>query len=150
MNRCPKCGATGQLTLTPVFAAKPAGSYSLAGVQDKTAAVGAARLSCAACGWWATGRVDGLRVAGDGAITGGHLVIDQRPPTSSPAGHPAGDGAITGGHLVIDQRPPTSSPAGHPAGEAPTLSRDESPPRRYWSAALGRHVTIPDNEDGPR
>jgi hypothetical protein len=123
MNRCPRCRATGQLTLTPVLTAKPAGSYSLSGAQDKTAALDAAGLSCAACGWWATGRVDGLEVAGDGTITGGHLVIDQPPPTRSRDGHPAGG--------------------------APTLSHEERP-RRYWSAALGRHVTIPDNQDDPR
>jgi hypothetical protein len=60
----------------------------------------------------------------------------------------AGDGTITGGHLVIDQPPPTTSPDG-PAGKAPTSSQ-ELRPRTFWSAALGRHVTIPDNQDEPR
>jgi hypothetical protein len=124
MNLCPKCGATGQLTLTPVLAAKPAGSYSLAGTQDKTTAVDAARLSCPGCGWSATGRVERLTVAGDGTITGGHLVIDQPPPTTSGAGQPAGG--------------------------APTTPPEGSRPRGYWSAALGRYVTIPDDEDDPR
>jgi hypothetical protein len=122
MNHCPSCGATGQLTLTPVLAAKPAGGYSLAGAQAKTAAVDAARLCCAACGFTATGRIENLALAGDGTITGGHLVIDQPAPTSSPA---------------------------EPAGKAPTPSHEDRP-RRYWSAALGRHVTIPDDQDDPR
>jgi hypothetical protein len=122
MNRCPSCGATGGLTLTPALVAKPAGSYSLAGAQDKTAAVDAARLTCPACGFTATGRTENLEVAGDGTITGGHLVIDQPPPTSSPAG---------------------------PAGEAPSHSHEQRP-RRSWSAAVGRHVTIPGDEDDPR
>jgi hypothetical protein len=123
MNRCPSCGATGGLALTPVLVARPAGSYSLSGAQHKTAAVDAARLSCAACGFTATGRIEGLEVAGDGTITGGHLVIDQPPPTTPPAGPSA--------------------------GEAPTHSHEDRP-RRFWSAALGRHVTIPDNQDDPR
>ena len=123
MKPCPSCGATGGLTLTPVMVAKPAGSYSLSGAQDKTAAIDAARLSCAACGFTATGRIENLQVAGDGTITGGHLVIDQPPPNGSPGGHPA--------------------------GQTPTHSR-ENRPRRFWSDALGRHVTIPDDEDDPR
>ena len=123
MNRCPRCGATGGLTLTPVMVAKPAGSYSLAGAQDKTAAVDAARLSCAACGFTATGRTENLEVAGDGTITGGHLIIDQpRPAATSPAGSPS---------------------------QTPTHSHEDRP-RRFWSTALGRHVTIPDDEDEPR
>jgi hypothetical protein len=120
MNRCPKCGTTGGLTLTPVMVAKPAGSYSLAGAQDKTTAVDAARLSCAACGWSATGRIENLQVAGDGTITGGHLIIDQPRPV-----------------------------AASPAGQTPSHSHEDRP-RRYWSDALGRHVTIPDDEDDPR
>jgi hypothetical protein len=123
MNRCPSCGVTGQLTLTPVLVAKPAGSYSLAGAKEKTAAVDAAGLSCPACGWSATGRIENLEVAGDGTITGGHLVIDQPPPTASPAG---------------------------PAGGAPTVPVEGPRPRRSWSVALGRHVTIPGDEDDPR
>jgi hypothetical protein len=123
MNRCPSCGATRGLTLAPVLVAKPAESYSLAGAQDKTAAVDAARLCCAACGFTATGRTENLQVAGDGTITGGHLIIDQPSPTSSP-----------------DE---------HPAGQTPTVSGEDRP-RRFWSDALGRHVTIPDDEDDPR
>jgi hypothetical protein len=123
MNRCPGCGTTGGLTLTPVMVAKPAGSYSLSGAQDKTTAVEAARLCCAACGWSAIGRIENLQVAGDGTITGGHLIIDQPPPTSTPEAQSV--------------------------EEAPTVS-DEDRPRRYWSDALGRHVTIPDDEDERR
>jgi hypothetical protein len=118
MNRCPSCGATGGLTLAPVLVAKPAGSYSLAGAQDKTTAVEAARLSCPACGWSAIGRIENLQVASDGTITGGHLIIDQPRPAAT-----------------------------SPAGQTP---RYEDRPRRYWSDALGRHVTIPDHEDDPR
>ena len=123
MNRCPSCGATGGLALTPVLVTRPAGSYSLSGAQHKTAASDAARLSCAACGWSAAGRIEGLEVAGDGTITGGHLVIDQPPPTTPPDGHPAGD---------------------------PLTSSHEQRPRTFWSAALGRHVTIPDSQDEPQ
>jgi hypothetical protein len=124
MNRCPSCAATGQLTLTPVLAARPAGSYSLAGAQNKTTATDAAGLSCAACGWWATGRVENLEVAGDGTITAGYLVIDQARDTAS---------------------------ADPPATAGTTGSRrGEQRPRTYWSAAIGRHVTIPDDQDDPR
>jgi hypothetical protein len=122
MNRCPNCASTGGLTLSPVLVARPAGSYSLAGAQDKTAATQAARLSCAGCGWWATGRVEGLQMADDGTITGGHLVIDQSDTASAD--------------------PPATV-------QAATSQRDEQRLRAYWSAGLGRHVTIPDHEDGP-
>ena len=124
MNRCPACGVTGQLTLTPVLVARPVGSYSLSGAQNKTTALDAARLTCAGCRWSATGRLEGLQVAGDGTITGGHLIIDP-PGTTGTANPPA-------------------------AGTAATNQRDQGHPRTYWSATLGRHVTIPDNEDEPR
>jgi hypothetical protein len=68
MNRCPRCGATGQLTLTPVLAAEPARGYPLPDAHDKTNA-DAARLSCAACRWRATGPLQGPQAADDGATT---------------------------------------------------------------------------------
>ena len=126
MKPCPSCGATGGLSLTPVLVARPAGSYSLAGAQNKTTALEAARLTCAGGGWSATGRLEGLQVASDGTITAGHLVIDP-PPTNATADPPAAGTAAT-------------SPSW----------RDQKHLRRYWSDALGRHVTIPDDQDQPR
>lgn len=45
--------------------AKPLGTYSLAGVQDKVAAEGRYKLSCSACEWSVYGRVEGSDFVAD-------------------------------------------------------------------------------------
>lgn len=76
MKPCPSCGVAGRITVRPVLTAQTPGSYSLAGVQDKTAAREGAVLECAACGLAVRGRLEGVTSDPDGVITGGHFVAD--------------------------------------------------------------------------
>lgn len=75
---CPECGTTGSLNVRTMFAAKPFGSLSLAGVQVKTEARKVAEVTCSHCGASRRGRLDGVEVAPDGTtITAGHFVSEE-------------------------------------------------------------------------
>lgn len=52
---CPKCGGVGTLTMDAVLVAQDPTTLALAGVQLKTGATEAPRLTCS-CGWATTGR----------------------------------------------------------------------------------------------
>lgn len=62
---CPACAEQPALVLTwPLFAARPLGTWSLAGHQLKTSAIEYALVRCGHCGWSVTGDlVDGDFVA---------------------------------------------------------------------------------------
>lgn len=72
---CPCCDATGTVTVRLLLAAKPIGSFSLAGAQVKVSAVTRAVAECSACGLTVAGRLEGATVGPDGrSFTGGHFV----------------------------------------------------------------------------
>lgn len=75
---CPSCSATGTITVRPVLAAKPPGTFSLSGAQTKLAAVAAAVAECSACGLSVTGRLENATLSDGGrGFTGGHFVSDR-------------------------------------------------------------------------
>jgi hypothetical protein len=77
MATCPKCQSPGTVTVRLVLAAKPAGTYSLAGVQTKATATVAAVAECP-CGLSVPGHLENPTYAADGrSFTGGHFVADQ-------------------------------------------------------------------------
>lgn len=90
MNTCPHCGS-GPLQLNRSITAKPIGTFSLAGAQMKVSAVDQHILSCAACGWYAVGDVEGVEATADGTITGGHF--QAREVSAPPAQSTAEDGS---------------------------------------------------------
>jgi hypothetical protein len=55
---CPSCGAADTLALISTLAARPLGSYSLAGVQTKVVAAWRPVLTCSACGPYRVGTYD--------------------------------------------------------------------------------------------
>lgn len=54
---CPKCGGIGTLTMTTVMVAKDPTTMALAGVQLKTGASEAPKLTCS-CGWTLVGEFE--------------------------------------------------------------------------------------------
>lgn len=57
---CPECSAPARdLTLSRVMVARPTGTYSIAGQQDKVVARAGYRLTCGQCGWSVTGEIHG-------------------------------------------------------------------------------------------
>jgi len=75
MATCPSCGANSRtdptFEITEAFVAKPLGTYSLAGVQNKAVVTRTLRLTHS-CGWAVIGHIDG-----------DHFVADApAPPTS--------------------------------------------------------------------
>jgi hypothetical protein len=50
MKPCPRCGAYGTISIEPVLHAKPQGTYSIAGVQNKLVAEQKYLLACSGCG----------------------------------------------------------------------------------------------------
>lgn len=70
------CGAPkSAASVEPVFEARPVGEFSLAGVQPKFSAQMKARMSCGACGWFATGHMEDVEIE-DGILIGGYFVAD--------------------------------------------------------------------------
>lgn len=82
MATCPRCGSQGTLAVGVQLVAKPIGSFSLAGAQDKVSAVEVARADCSACGLSVTGRLENATLGPDGVtFTGGHFVADRQQQT---------------------------------------------------------------------
>lgn len=77
MSPCPRCSVTGRISVRRVLVAKPLGTWSLAGTQDKTVAQDKAVLECDACGFSATGRLENVTVDNSGTITGGHFISEE-------------------------------------------------------------------------
>lgn len=77
---CPDCGQVGGLSLTLGLAARPLGSFSIAGAQDKVVARQVAVLACSQCRVSRTGHLEGMEVGPDGVVTAGHFVEDPITP----------------------------------------------------------------------
>lgn len=75
---CPICGQVGGLSLTPGLVARPLGSFSIAGAQDKVVVCQVAVLACSQCRASWTGHLEGIETDSDGTVTAGHFVED--PP----------------------------------------------------------------------
>jgi hypothetical protein len=74
MRACPACHA-GPLQLTQTLAAKPIGTFSLAGAQMKVSAEQLWKLACPSCSWYAVGHIEGGTYDPETqTMTGGHLV----------------------------------------------------------------------------
>lgn len=64
--------------MTLGLAARPLGSYSIAGAQDKVVVRQVAVLACSGCRASWTGHLEGIETGPDGVITAGHFV--EGPP----------------------------------------------------------------------
>lgn len=62
---CPGCDRYSTLNLSQAFVAKPPGTYSIAGAQDKILARVRYKLSCSACGWSILGDIEGEHFVAD-------------------------------------------------------------------------------------
>jgi hypothetical protein len=58
MSRCPRCGEAGTISVHRVLASKPAGTFSLAGVQPKVVAAEKYELTCIHCGLHVRGHLE--------------------------------------------------------------------------------------------
>jgi hypothetical protein len=76
MKACPKC-SNGFISIDTVLAAKPLGSYSIAGVQNKVVALPRARAFCSSCDFQVVGYLENPTYAEDGAFTGGYFVEEK-------------------------------------------------------------------------
>lgn len=72
---CPKC-KSGTISISMILAAKPLGSYSIAGVQNKVVATPRAEATCSSCDFRAVGYLENPEYGPDGIFTGGHFVAE--------------------------------------------------------------------------
>ena len=78
MRPCPKCGASGTISIEPVLAAKPQGTYSIAGVQPKVVAEQKYELACSNCDLRVAGHLEDADFdAATQSFSGGHFVSDE-------------------------------------------------------------------------
>jgi hypothetical protein len=87
--RCPSCGTENSIEVSLVLAAKPLGTWSLAGAQMKTVAEHTAMAVCAAagCDFMVSGHLEGADWDDQGRFTRGHFVASRKqPPEASPPG----------------------------------------------------------------
>jgi hypothetical protein len=98
---CPGCGKRDTLTVTPGFAAKPLGTFSLAGMQPKVAASMTLRITCdqgqGGCGWTAPCHLDrdGKHIVVDHPTSGGDPSQAGRERVSAPRTRKNPDGTTT-------------------------------------------------------
>lgn len=80
MKGCPRCGASGTLSVHRAFEANPLGSFSLAGAQMKMSAREVAVAQCSACNLSVRGHLEDVTVGEDGrTVTGGRFVAGGQP-----------------------------------------------------------------------
>jgi len=72
---CPKC-KQGGISVRMVLAAKPLGSYSISGAQDKVVATPRAEATCSNCDFRVLGYLEDPEYGPDGIFTGGHFVAE--------------------------------------------------------------------------
>jgi hypothetical protein len=78
---CPRCQASGTISVRRVLTAKPLGTFSLAGAQIKVSAVESAVAECSACDLSVVGHLENATLSPDGrAFTGGHFVSTASAP----------------------------------------------------------------------
>jgi hypothetical protein len=78
MKPCPRCGTPGAISVEPVLASKPAGTYSIAGVQTKIVAQQTYVLACSRCDLRVVGHLeDATFDEATRSFTGGHFVADE-------------------------------------------------------------------------
>lgn len=78
MRPCPKCSASGSISVEPVLAAKPQGTYAVAGVQPKIVAEQKVELACSVCDLRVAGHLENAEFGeATQSFTRGHFVADE-------------------------------------------------------------------------
>ena len=78
MRPCPQCGAFASISVAPVLAAKPPGTYAIAGVQPKIVAEQKYELTCPNCDLRVVGHLGNAEFDEvTRSFTGSHLVADE-------------------------------------------------------------------------
>jgi hypothetical protein len=77
MSRCPRCGEAGTISINRVLASKPAGTFSVAGVQPKVVAAEKYELTCSHCRLYVRGHLKNATTdPATNTFTSGYFVAD--------------------------------------------------------------------------